>query len=85
MKELPIEERQKILDGFTKRAAEGSSRFNVQCKMEHLSQHRLERDQKPLMSKTLGFLNVEREGFYDNMTSYSRRLRLDQGEYSIVK
>ena len=67
VKELPIEERQKILDGFTKRAAEGSSRFNVQCKMGAPESNIDWKEIKKALDEQdfEAFWVVEREGFYD--------------------
>ncbi len=67
VKELPIEERQKILDSFTQRAAEGSDRFAVQGKMGAPDSNIDWKEIKAALDE-LDFVApclVEREGFFD--------------------
>ena len=67
VKELPIEERQKILDGFKARMAADSSRFDVQCKMGAPESNINWQDIKNALDEQdfEAFWVVEREGFYD--------------------
>ncbi|NLM61923.1 MAG: sugar phosphate isomerase/epimerase [Clostridiales bacterium] len=65
-KSLPLEERQKILENFTKRPG-GGSRFNVQCKMGAPESNLDWKEIKAALDEQdfEAFWIVEREGFYD--------------------
>lgn len=67
VKQLPLEERQKMLEGFTKRMAEGGARFNVQCKMGAPESNIDWKEIKKALDEQDfdAFWVVEREGFYD--------------------
>ena len=68
VKELPLEERQKILDDFTKAAeADDSGRFDGQCKMGALESNMDWKEIKKALDEQdfEAFWVVEREGFYD--------------------
>lgn len=67
VKELPIEERQKILDSFTAQAKEGGDRFAVQCKMGAKESNIDWVEIKKALDEQdfEAFWVVEREGFYD--------------------
>ena len=67
VKELPIEERQKILDGFTERANANKERFAVQCKMGAPESNIDWKAIKTALDEQDidAFWVVEREGFYD--------------------
>ncbi len=67
--EMPLEERQKILDGFTaqQNSPEGKKRFEVQCKMGALESNMNWQEIKNALDEQdfEAFWVVEREGFYD--------------------
>lgn len=67
VKALPVEERQKILDGFTKAAEADAGRFNVQCKMGAPESNIDWKEIKNALDEQdfEAFWVVEREGFYD--------------------
>lgn len=67
VKELPIEERQKILDGFTKSMEADAGRFTVQCKMGAPESNIDWKEIKKALDEQdfEAFWVVEREGFYD--------------------
>ena len=67
VKALPLEERQKILDGFNAQAAAHAERFNVQCKMGAPESNINWNDIKAALDEQdfEAFWVVEREGFYD--------------------
>ena len=67
VKELPLEERQKILDGFNAMAAKNAARFNIQCKMgDEASNIQWDAIKAELDKQDFeAFWVVEREGFYD--------------------
>ncbi|MDD3243025.1 MAG: sugar phosphate isomerase/epimerase [Eubacteriales bacterium] len=67
VKELPVEERQKILDGFTQNAAANGARFAVQCKMGAAESNLDWKEIKKALDEQSfeAFWVVEREGFYD--------------------
>ena len=67
VKELPIEERQKILDGFNERAKQNTERFSVQCKMGASESNIDWKEIKKALNEQdfEAFWVVEREGFYD--------------------
>ena len=69
VKELPLEERQKILDGFEARnnSPEGKKRFEVQCKMGAPESNMDWQEIKNALDEQSfeAFWVVEREGFYD--------------------
>lgn len=66
VKELPVEERQKILEGFEQQMAAGSSRFDVQCPMGAQESNMNWVDIKAALDEQDfdAFWIVEREGFY---------------------
>ncbi|MBR2263044.1 MAG: sugar phosphate isomerase/epimerase [Firmicutes bacterium] len=66
VKELPLEERQKILDGFKARMAADGGRFNVQCPMGAPESNINWLDIKAALDEQdfEAFWIVEREGFY---------------------
>ena len=67
VKELPIEERQKILEGFKERSAANAGRFQVQCKMGAPESNINWQEIKNALDEQdfEAFWIVEREGFYD--------------------
>lgn len=69
VKEMPLEERQKILDGFNAQAnsPEGKKRFAVQCPMGAPESNMNWQDIKDALDEQdfEAFWVVEREGFYD--------------------
>ena len=67
VKELPIEERQKILDGMTEKMSANKEKFAVQCKMGAPQSNLDWREIKKALDeqKHEAFWVVEREGFYD--------------------
>ncbi len=67
VKEMPLEERQKILEGFEKRNAEDGGRFQVQCKMGAPESNMNWQEIKNALDEQdfEAFWVVEREGFYD--------------------
>lgn len=67
IKALPIEERQKILEGFEARAKESEGGFNVQCKMGAPESNIDWKEIKRALDEQdfEAFWVVEREGFYD--------------------
>lgn len=67
VKELPIEERQKILDGFEAQMKETAYRFDVQCKMGAPESNMDWVEIKKALDEQDfdAFWIVEREGFYD--------------------
>jgi len=67
VKSLPIEERQKILDGFETQMKAGADRFNVQCKMCAPESNIDWKEIKNALDEQdfEAFWVVEREGFYD--------------------
>ncbi len=69
VKEMPVEERQKILDGFNARneSEEGKKRFAVQCKMGAPESNMDWQEIKNALDEQSfeAFWVVEREGFYD--------------------
>ncbi len=68
VKELPIEERQKILDGFNARnnSPEGKKRFDVQCPMGAPESNMDWQEIKNALDEQdfEAFWVIEREGFY---------------------
>ena len=66
VKELPIEERKKILAGFQERAAANAGRFNVQCRMGAPESNINWQEIKNALDEQdfEAFWIVEREGFY---------------------
>ena len=69
VKEMPLEERQKILDGFNAHmnSPEGKKRFEVQCPMGAPESNMNWQDIKDALDEQdfEAFWVVEREGFYD--------------------
>ncbi len=67
VKELPLEERQKILDGFEAQRKADSSRFDVQCKIGAPESNINWKEIKKALDEQdfEAFWVVEREGFYD--------------------
>ncbi len=67
VKELPLEERMKILEGFKERSAANAGRFQVQCKMGAPESNINWQDIKDALDEQdfEAFWIVEREGFYD--------------------
>lgn len=69
VKEMPLEERQKILDGFNAHmnSPEGKKRFEVQCPMGAPASNMNWQDIKDALDEQdfEAFWVVEREGFYD--------------------
>ena len=69
VKEMPLEERQKILDGFNARnnSPEGKKRFEVQCKMGAPESNMNWQEIKNALDEQdfEAFWVIEREGFYD--------------------
>lgn len=68
VKALPIEERQKILEGFEAKIMADSSRFDVQCKMGGPESNIDWKEIKNALDEQdfEAFWVVEREGFYDD-------------------
>lgn len=68
VKALPIEERQKILEGFEAKINADSSRFDVQCKMGAPESNLDWKEIKKALDEQdfEAFWVVEREGFYDD-------------------
>ncbi len=67
VKELSVEERQKILDGFNQANAANTQRFQVQCKMGAPESNMDWKEIKKALDEQDfdAFWIVEREGFYD--------------------
>ena len=69
VKEMPLEERQKILEGFEARnnSPEGKKRFEVQCKMGAPESNMDWQEIKNALDEQdfEAFWVIEREGFYD--------------------
>ena len=68
VKELPIEERKKILEGFKQMMAQGTGKFDVQCRMDDPTSNLDWREIKKALDEQDfdAFWIVEREGFYDD-------------------
>jgi sugar phosphate isomerase/epimerase len=67
VKELPLEERKKMLEGFNEQMKKGADRFAVQCKMGAPESNINWQDIKDALDEQdfEAFWVVEREGFYD--------------------